>query len=330
MSFFGDVVQNLVGAANRSVDPTYARQLQEQQYNDAQASSRQAVFSKLMGNPAYTDVLTEGMEPIEGKGFLGGKFDREGLFARALANAQTKEGFDLASKGFLNPNKGKGKSNLQTIITGVTGNNKGRQQNILNSDGSLTPVGSTYDVGGGVTVNMSDKEFGLKDRFQGENTLRKGYRAQSKPFDEMDRSFNRINSANANGVGDMSLMFAYMKLLDPASTVREGEIATLQNAGGVPEAIWNMYNNVKGSGKLTDKMRNSIITQSRKFYDSEYAKQKDRYDNVYSTANKYGLDAENITGKMPTYIESEKPEIKRKSVSDMTLEEINTELDGGP
>ena len=122
MSFFGDVVQNLVGAANRSVDPTYARQLQEQQYNDAQASSRQAVFSKLMGNPAYTDVLTEGMEPIEGKGFLGGKFDREGLFARALANAQTKEGFDLASKGFLSPNKGRNKAlTANQFLTGQDG-----------------------------------------------------------------------------------------------------------------------------------------------------------------------------------------------------------------
>ena len=42
---------------------------------------------------------------------------------------------------------------------------------------------------------------------------------------------------------DMALIFGFMKLLDPTSTVREGEYATVQNATGIPGRVTNAYNN---------------------------------------------------------------------------------------
>ena len=39
-----------------------------------------------------------------------------------------------------------------------------------------------------------------------------------------------------DAAGDMALIFSYMKMLDPNSTVREGEYATAQDAGSIPHA----------------------------------------------------------------------------------------------
>ena len=111
--------------------------LQEQRaFDQGQTNARQKVFGDLVGevgtpgniNSSASPALN--MQPImqdpnnptgdwinnpkfirkTGSGLLGGEFDREGLFARALGNAQTPEGFDLASKGFLDPNKGQSKN----------------------------------------------------------------------------------------------------------------------------------------------------------------------------------------------------------------------------
>jgi len=88
------------------IDPAYAREFNANQREDQQAAKRQKVFQDVIGYERY-EPLTEGMEPIEGRGYLGGKFDREGAFARILANAQTKEGFNVGAAGFQNPNQGR-------------------------------------------------------------------------------------------------------------------------------------------------------------------------------------------------------------------------------
>ena len=354
-----------MGGLSDVINPNYAQQLNQKRmlnqrqaydqqvlneqraFDQGQTNARQKVYTDLIGNVATPGNINSSanpalnMQPImenpndsaatwidnpdfipakEAKGLLGGEFDREGLFLRALGKAQTPEGFDLASKGYLDPNKGQAKNTPTTLMKNLAA--AGYQQGTPKYSNAI----NKYLNKSGVTVNTSDEAFGLKDRFQGENTLRKGYDAQSKPFTDMERSFNRIYNSDSNGVGDMSLMFAYMKLLDPASTVREGEIATLENAGGVPNAIISAYNKAKGTGKISDKMRKMIKAQSRKFYDAEYSKQKDRYDNAASTANKYGLDSVNITGKMPAYMELKKQEEAsqvEKPLNEWTDEELS-------
>jgi hypothetical protein len=59
---------------------------------------------------------------------------------------------------------------------------------------------------------------------------------------------------------DISLIYAYMKLQDPGSTVREGEFATAQNAGGIGDSIRNQYNKlVRGEGFLTPDQRARML-----------------------------------------------------------------------
>ena len=83
-------------------------------------------------------------------------------------------------------------------------------------------------------------------------------------------SYNTISSAaeNPSAAGDLSLIFQYMKVLDPGSTVREGEFANAQNAAGVPDRIRNMFNNWSKGQRLDEKQRQDFITQAKKIVDA--------------------------------------------------------------
>lgn len=65
-----------------------------------------------------------------------------------------------------------------------------------------------------------------------------------------------------SAAGDLALIFAYMKMLDPGSTVREGEFANAQNAGGVPDQIINAYNKVKDGTRLNPNQRALFLQQA--------------------------------------------------------------------
>lgn len=65
------------------------------------------------------------------------------------------------------------------------------------------------------------------------------------------------------GANDIGIIFAFMKTVDPASTVREGEFATASNAGGVPDKIINQYNKILKGEKLTQDLRNEFAASAR-------------------------------------------------------------------
>ena len=62
---------------------------------------------------------------------------------------------------------------------------------------------------------------------------------------------------------DMALIFAFMKMLDPTSTVREGEFATAQNAASIPERIRNQYNAARKGTRISEKQRDDFVNQAR-------------------------------------------------------------------
>src|SRR6185369_7351906 len=98
------------------------------------------------------------------------------------------------------------------------------------------------------------------------------YRAEDaiKQYNTISRSYQNIKQAIASGspAGDISAIFAFMKVLDPTSVVREGEFATAQNAGSIPEKIQNIYNKAIEGTRLTDDQRSDFLKQAENFYSS--------------------------------------------------------------
>ena len=93
--------------------------------------------------------------------------------------------------------------------------------------------------------------------------MRKEFSRESDTWRQSRDAFDRMQAAQPTGPGDISLLTSYMKLLDPQSVVREGEFATASNAGGVPDRIRGMYNQlVRGKGQLTPELRAQFRSQA--------------------------------------------------------------------
>jgi hypothetical protein len=127
-----------------------------------------------------------------------------------------------------------------------------------------------------------------------ESKFRTEYNNQTKPYQEVKSAYGRMLASEDTAVGDLSLIFGYMKMLDPGSVVREGEFATAQNAAGVPERIMNVYNKVISGERLNVSQRNSFKRQAKGLYNSALEGEKTVRTGLERIATGYGLNTNNI------------------------------------
>lgn len=129
---------------------------------------------------------------------------------------------------------------------------------------------------------------------EAEAKLRKEYSDQTKGFQEVREAYRRVKSSNDDAVGDLSLIFGYMKMLDPGSVVREGEFATAQNAAGIPDRMRNVYNRAVSGERLTPGQRKAFTGQAEKLYASAQQQEKTVRTGLERIATGYGIKKENI------------------------------------
>jgi hypothetical protein len=147
-----------------------------------------------------------------------------------------------------------------------------------NVSAAIGRVRRDLDAEGGVPEDAADfKDVrGLRQEFTALSDdfikVRDSYGTIIGLADQLTPALEYAEPANA-GPGDLSFIFAYMKMLDPGSTVREGEMATAENARGVGGGIRNVYNNIMEGAKLTPAQRKAFISQSESIYKSYQQKQ---------------------------------------------------------
>lgn len=100
--------------------------------------------------------------------------------------------------------------------------------------------------------------------FERANTLRDEYNLQSKDYGTVKTSYETIKALGnkPSAAGDIALLTAYMRMVDPGSSVKEGEFANAENAGGVPTKVRARYNNLLSGERLTDEQRKDFVSQS--------------------------------------------------------------------
>jgi hypothetical protein len=146
---------------------------------------------------------------------------------------------------------------------------------------------------GGGTVDTKDVDK-LRNEF---NSL-----PVVKQYRDVEISVNKMKKAatNPTAAGDLSLIFAFMKTLDPTSTVREGEFANAQNATGVPERVMNEYNRVMSGERLNEQQRADFLGQAEHFL----AAHKTAYDEAAASygglAGRRGMSAGDVVMGVPS------------------------------
>jgi hypothetical protein len=131
-------------------------------------------------------------------------------------------------------------------------------------------------------------------RPEAESKFRREYSDQTKVYQEVKSAYGRVLASEDTAVGDLSLIFGYMKMLDPGSVVREGEFATAQNAEGVPERILNIYNRVRTGERLSPSQRSSFKGQAGKLYETAQTQEGQVRQGIERIAKGYGLNTANI------------------------------------
>ena len=103
-------------------------------------------------------------------------------------------------------------------------------------------------------------------------TIRKEFTKLSDPFIKLRDAYLKIKDSakDPSPAGDLSLLFAYMKMLDPGSTVREGEFANAQNSGSIPQRVWAMYNQAVDGERLAPGMRLDFLMRAKGIMRTQY------------------------------------------------------------
>lgn len=144
----------------------------------------------------------------------------------------------------------------------------------------------------GEQSRLSQRSGGAKE----ESRLRSELRTLTKDFRTVRDSFSKIlsTSASPSAAGDLSMIFSYMRMLDPQSVVRESEQATAENARGVPESVRVQYNRILRGEKLSPAQRQDFISQARGLYNTQAATIGETRRQYRDLAERLGVNPENV------------------------------------
>lgn len=104
-------------------------------------------------------------------------------------------------------------------------------------------------------------------------------------------------ASSPSAAGDIALLYAVMKMNDPTSSVREGEFATAQNAGSVPERVRSQYNKLLSGETLTAEQRADFVSTAGRIYKGQvqnYDRLRSRYE---ALAIRAGVDPADVIGE---------------------------------
>jgi hypothetical protein len=134
-----------------------------------------------------------------------------------------------------------------------------------------------------MSVNLNDPTAVSKQMMN----VRNNYIKENEDASAIASTYQTLVSAakNPNPINDISLVFGFYKMIDPASTVREGEYDTLLQSASIPDRIKNYVQKVQSGEKLTPKMRQEILDSAFNKLNSKKSAVSQSY-NVHSNALK--------------------------------------------
>lgn len=153
----------------------------------------------------------------------------------------------------------------------------------------------------GVPVEQIEAARNKKQKFSPEdenkvlNTLRNQYRKDTGEQQQVLDYYDKIEKSQDNQTGDLALIFSFMRMLDPTSTVREGEFATAENTGSlIDRNTVLLYNKVLQGDRLLPEQRKNFRSQAKDYSKDAIAKVNFARNVVTKEAERLGLTTENL------------------------------------
>lgn len=153
-------------------------------------------------------------------------------------------------------------------------------------------------------INTSPNDRNNRQEVQ---NLRQQYLRESKEFSDISNRISNVfaGAKDPSAAGDLSLIFSYMKMLDPTSVVREGEFATAANSGSVPDRLTAQYNKILNGERLAPQMRADFVKRSEDIYKAQQINQKQRANEFSRIAAQRGVDPRDVVVDMTIPVPAE-------------------------
>lgn len=127
----------------------------------------------------------------------------------------------------------------------------------------------------GMTAQQQSGALQLADDYTKQSSV---FTATKQAVSSISTLAQRIEAARKQGqdspAAHIGLIFNFMKMQDPGSTVREGEQAMAANAAGVDERIRNLYNSVLKGGRLSPEQVSDFVQTAADVYSQRAQAQK--------------------------------------------------------
>ncbi len=187
-------------------------------------------------------------------------------------------------------------NNDQAMADELSGIAQESEQNIMAIQEAVTGLKYQADLEK-YKVELENEKLKAPD-YGAESKLRGEYftRTKDNKYSDIAQSYDKILNAPDNAAGDLGLIFSFMKLLDPASTVREGEFANAQNATGVPAKVLNAYNNALTGQRLNPNQREEFKGTARTYVEPVFRQQQEAEQYFTQLARQQGIDPSKIIG----------------------------------
>ncbi len=130
------------------------------------------------------------------------------------------------------------------------------------------------------------------------NYLRDKSFAAQKDQRTIEAAKNKIDNLGneMTPASSLSMIFSYMKILDPGSVVRESEYRTAQGAAAVPDQLLNFYEKVMAGTPLTPEQWEDFKTQAEKVYEGQMKASDESLGFILEQADMDGIKRERVIG----------------------------------
>ncbi len=135
-----------------------------------------------------------------------------------------------------------------------------------------------------------------------EDTLRQNYvkMPEVASYKEVASAFNSATAAGNTKAGDLNLVYAFAKAMDPGSVVRESEAGMIRATGSLPDQILGLITAVNGGARLTPETRLALMNE----LNTRVLSLQQQHDSVRgqyeAIARQRGLNVESVLDKPPT------------------------------
>lgn len=278
--------ERLEAAKNAGEDTSEEEEVLASIDRDANVTASQLQFLMSMADPAAFKTLSEGL------GKAGDEMRAQELQAPALAKATAEASSagtdakfaernafaDLAQKGAaLGLTRAQtNKAIVETRKVGVEIAAANLELAAAKKNGGIAPAKA----------------------FEQEEKLRKEYESRTRGYNDARTQFSAIaaSAKDGSGAGDIALVTAFNKMLDPGSVVRETEFANSRDTAGVLTKLSNAAQKLQKGSFLDPDQRKEFVKLAGEYYKA--AESKEKYDRatIGTVVKNYSLNEANVFG----------------------------------